>query len=841
MKTFAAILALFLAATGPVAAQERPPAAIEGRVTDVDGNPLPSADIVLRDRSTGLVAYGAAADDAGTYRLEHVRPGAYRLEASYVGFARFTLDLRLGAGERRRLPITLSAAAVEHPEVVISANRARPRLTPVTSSSVRRVDLERQPSMKDLPAQLATLPSTTWYSENGNGIGYSYLHIRGFGQRRIAVAVNGIPQNDPEEFNVFWINFFDLQGVVEDIQVQRGAGASVYGPAGIGGAIDIRAMPYRPYPYARVHAGYGGFGTSRLSAEANTGLMGGRWVAFGRASRLRSDGYRDWSWAEFWRFFAGVTRYGQRSTLTVQAYGGPQEDGLAYIGIPKAANKGEVDDGFGGVIDRRFNYSAFTRDREWFHQPHAEVFYNLGLSDRARLEQTLYGIRGIGYFDFDGTFRSADYLRLPEDLVPGTDRGLPLYETLPGESLLFRAVLDQWQAGWLPRLVLTHDGSETRLGLEAVLHRSLRWGRIQEASAGIPAEVVGSGADVRVYSFRGEKAIASAFASHLARPSADWAVQADVQATWRRYRVFDEEFFGTSFHKPYVFLNPRLGVTWRPEQPFSAFASVALASREPRMKSLYDGEEAGAGFVPAFDRREDGSLDTDRPDVEAERVLDVEAGASLRRHAWRLSANAFWMEFSDEIVPSGGLDQFGVPRTGNADRTRHLGLELEGAVRLSRGLDLKGNATLSRNRFVRFTEFVTLADWSTAPASRDDRPIAGFPSWIANAEMVYVRGGLTARVAAAGVGRQYIDNGGGEDAEGNRSSDLWVDPYVLVDAGVRYAFGPSTALDGLEITLDVSNLLDSRVLQFGNVGFGTPQFFPAATRHAFAGLRYTLR
>lgn len=834
-------VALLLLAFDPASAQIRDSARIEGRVTDADGLPLPSSDVVLRDQASGLVAYGAAAGSDGSFALASVRPGVYRLEATYVGFAMWVEEFRLDPGQQRRFDIRMSSEAVEHPEVVIAAGRARPRLSPVTASSVRRVDLDRQPSMKDLPAQLATLPSTTWYSENGNGIGYSYLHIRGFGQRRIAVAVNGIPQNDPEEFNVFWINFFDLQGVIEDIQVQRGAGSSVYGPAGIGGAIDIRAMPYRPHAYGRIHVGYGGFGTSRMSVEANSGLLGGRWVAFGRVSRLRSDGYRRWSWAEFWRFFGGVTRYGDRSTLTIQAYGGPQEDGLAYVGIPKAANTSEVDDGFGGTIDRRWNYSEATRDREWFHQPHAEVFHRLDLSDDVRLEQTLYGIQGIGYFDFDGTFRSADYMRLPDQVVSGDGRSAPLYVSLPGESLLFRASLDQWQVGWLPRITIGSGSGETRLGLEAVLHRSLRWGRVQEASGGIPAEIVGDDADVRVYSFRGEKALASAFVSHLVRPGTDWAVQGDLQATWRRYRVYDEDFFGTTFRKPYLFVNPRLGVTWRPEKPFSAFASVALASREPRMKSLYDGEEAGAGFEPAFESGSDGSLDTDSPYVDSERVLDLEVGASLSRHRWRLSANVFWMAFTDEIVPSGGLDQYGVPRTGNADRTRHLGLELEGAVRPAPGLELSANATISDNRFVRFTEYVTLPDWSTADVLRDDRPIAGFPTWIMNAAAVYERDGITVRLSAAGVGRQYVDNGGGLTIAGERSDDLEVDSYVLLDAGARYAFDPATPLAGLEITLDVSNLLDALVLQFGNVGFGAPQFFPAATRHAFVGLRYTVR
>ena len=49
------------------------------------------------------------------------------------------------------------------------------------------------------------------------------------------------------------------------------------------------------------------------------------------------------------------------------------------------------------------------------------------------------------------------------------------------------------------------------------------------------------------------------------------------------------------------------------------------------------------------------------------------------------------------------------------------------------------------------------------------------------------------------------------------------------------------ALRGLRLGLDVNNVLDDEVLLFGNVGFGTPQFFPTATRHAFFSARYTLR
>jgi iron complex outermembrane recepter protein len=810
---------------------------LRGTVTATSGRVLERAEVVLVEPSTGLQRYGTMTDALGQYSLGPLHPGVYALQAHFLGFA--PLEQYVEVTGDHTINLALSAQTVVHPEVVVTGRRARRQLNPVTTANLDRAALDRQPEMKDMPAHLSMLPSMTYYSENGNGVGYSYLMMRGFDQRRLAVSINGIPQNDPEEFNVFWINFFDIQGVIDDVQVQRGAGSSFYGPAAIGGAINIRSMPYRPYPYARVDVGGGAFGTRRASLSLNSGLLGDRWVAFGRLSRMESDGYRDWAWTEFWRFFGGVTRYGERSTLTLQTYGGPQRDGLAYIGIPKGANSAEVDDGFGGTINRRSNYSAFTKDVENFHQPHVELIHNLKLSPTLELDQALFWIKGEGYFDFDGSFRSANYLRLPSGFAAEGAEDEPLFVSRPDVSVLFRAYLDQWQVGWQPSLTLKHGAGQTRIGGEVRLHRSLRWGRTQE-SIGIPADLQGA-SDYRVYSVRGEKAIQSVYATHLARPNDRVAIQVDVQATHRRYRIFDEDVFGTAFAKSYLFLNPRIGVTINPEQSRSAYLSVAVANREPRMKTLYDGEEGGAGFVPQFELNADGSLNVDRPFVSPEQLVDVELGGTIRSDRGYLNANVFLMSFRDEIVPSGKLDQFGVPRTGNAERTRHSGLEVDGGFKAAPGIDVSGNVTWSRNRFLEFTEYATAADFSTVSVDRSGNTIAGFPSRLANIAVTATRGGLQASLFASVVGEQFVDNSNATNLDGQAVDELVIDAYELLSLSLRYHFSPAGRLRGLQAVVDVNNLLNKEVLMFGNAGFGAPQFFPAATRHAYFGVRYTIR
>ncbi|HYE59126.1 MAG TPA: TonB-dependent receptor, partial [Rhodothermales bacterium] len=588
---------------------------LTGRVADAGGEPLTGATVTLHD-ATGLVA-STVTNATGRYRLDARRAGAFRLRVAFVGYRPFETDVTLAAGPTTR-DVVMDEAAVEASEVVVEGfARGVATVSPVTASTLTAAELETLPDAKDFPVQLATQPSVTFYSENGNGLGYNYLRLRGFDERRVAVSINGLPQNDPEDHAVYWINFTDLQGAVTDIQVQRGAGTAFYGSTAIGGAVNVVADPYRMDRYATVEAGYGTYATQRLTAEVNTGLLGGRYVAFLRATRLASDGYREHSWVRLHRVFGGVTRFGRTTRLTLQAWGGPQHDALAYYGIPKGANDAPVDDGAGGTINRRSNYGAISGDVERFNQPQVEFRHEWQVRPGVRVEGTAYFTSGNGYFDFDGTWRSADYLRLPIGYggLSAEDRQRPLYETFPGQALTFRAYVDNDRWGYLPRVVVERGRNRYTVGADALVHRSLHWSRIQATSlAGVTA-----GADAaHVVEYRGGKEALAVYGSALLRPVEAIAVQGDLSVRRLRYRLYDEAFFGNEFAVPYTFVNPRVGVTVFPEQPVRAYASVAYAEREPRLKNFYDADEAGTGARPLFATRANGSLDFSRPLVRPE-------------------------------------------------------------------------------------------------------------------------------------------------------------------------------------------------------------------------------
>lgn len=836
---FSAVLLLVFFLPPEAAGQE-----LAGRVLRADTeNPLPGANVTVRAHGSGQVRYGSATGTNGRFHVDEISPGAYRLEVTYLGFAEFVRDVELSTGDSLHLEVRLEPSTLPQDEVIVTAGRARQELDPVTAGNLTTREIRAHSDLKDLPTLLAELPSTTVYSQNGNGIGYSVLRMRGFGQKRLAVSVNGIPQNDPENFNVFWINFFDLTGAVQDVQVQRGAGASYYGSTAVGGAIDIVARPYRPEPFARAKVGVGSYGTHRYTVEGGSGRVGDRWVAYGRFSRVLSDGYRDWSWSRFSRYFVGLSRYGSNSTLTIQGYGGPQHDGLAFFGVPKGAN----DD----PDARRANPSAaedpvpyFTHRGpvERFNQPHWAVHHTWQVRPDWTLDQRLFWIRGAGYFDLGVNYRSPRFLRLPEE-IPGiepAERDQPLFGVLPEADVRQRANLRQNQVGWIPELTWKRESGRTTIGLEARAHRSHRWGRIQEANDAIPDSLVGGGPDRRIYSFRGEKLIASVFGRHRYRPSDRWLIQGGLKGTYRRYRFYDEQFFGHRFAVPYLFLQPRIGVTFSPGGRASAYASAAIARREPQLDHLYDADAAGAGAEPRFRRRPDDSFDYDEPLIDPESLLDLELGAALRGDRYRVRANTYWMEFWNEIVPSGGVDQFGRPRVGNAERTRHLGLELQVAARVVPGWDLSANATISRNRLVAFTEYLTRENEVRA-FDRSGDPIAGFPARMARLRSTYRLRGWSARLDFTFAGRQYVDNSGGRTPAGDPAANRIVDPYTLTDASVTYEPDTDGLVEGLRVELRVHNLFDRRVLRFGQMEAAGSRFFPSAPRHYSASVSYTLR
>ncbi|MBI4534650.1 MAG: TonB-dependent receptor [Ignavibacteriae bacterium] len=805
MRCFAVLL-LMLGASNLLA---QPTGTIAGKVTDKEtSRPLAGAHITIE-----RTRLGASSDQNGEFVLSGVEIGTRQVKFSFVGYVTQTKSVSVAEGQVTTIAMSLVPFPIPGEPITVTATRGRERETPATFETLDRMSIRERYTTQDIPVLLSELPSTTYYSEAGNGIGYTYLNIRGFDSRRIAVMVNGIPQNDPEDHNVYWLDFPDLAASLEDVQVQRGAGSAFYGPPAIGGSVNLVTSDFGRQRFLQLSAGVGSFNTRKYSVSLSSGLIDNQYAIHARLSKILSSGYRDRSWVDFNSYFLGLIRYDEDMTTQVNFYGGPIADHLAYYGISKADVKDKS--------KRKANPIIREEEIENFSQPHYELFHEWRINSKVVLNNTLFIVLGDGFFDYDGSWAPYSYFRItPENGFNVIGDPDTLY--LPGA--LIRAQVTNRQYGWLPRITVKHENGELIAGAELRIHRSDHWGRLQWTQM-LPPDVP---RDFKYYSYKGAKDILSVYAHELYSPRQDITVMLNLQYIYNRYRLYDEQFVGTYFAVPYHFVNPRVGINYNMTDEWNTYLSIGYTTREPRLKNLYDAAEASTpvywgAVVPQFELTQSGSFDFSRPLVKPESLLDVELGGGYSAEGARAFANLYWMEFSDEIVKSGQVDRFGQPITGNAHRTRHIGLELSGKLTFLSHFELSGNATFSHNRFVSHTDYST-----GSPVNLRKNPIAGFPDVLANARFSFRDEGFAISVSGRYVGKQYTDN--------FKNEANTVDPFFVTDAWTSYRLENAFSNVDLEARLFVNNIFNTLYAAYGEGS----DFFVGAERNIFFNLAISI-
>ena len=134
-------------------------------------------------------------------------------------------------------------------EVQVVSTRATAK-TPVAFTNIGKAELKKVNFGQDIPYLLSMTPSTLTTSDAGSGIGYTTLRVRGTDGTRINITVNGIPMNDAESHNLFWVNMPDFSSSVKDMQVQRGAGTSTNGAGAFGASVNMQTEGASMKPYA---------------------------------------------------------------------------------------------------------------------------------------------------------------------------------------------------------------------------------------------------------------------------------------------------------------------------------------------------------------------------------------------------------------------------------------------------------------------------------------------------------------------------------------------------------------------------------------------------------------
>jgi len=762
------------------------------------------------------------------------------------------------------------------PSITVTSTRAEQGDTPVPFSEITKAELEKEYTVQDMAKIISSTPSVFSYSQNGNDIGYSNLSMRGFDQRRISVMINGIPQNDPEDHQVYWINFPDLAANLENIQVQRGAGMSNYGAAAIGGSINLTTSNYANRRGIRIFSGIGvqqfndgdntimqGL-TNKQSIEISSGLVD-KYAFYARLSRIYSDGYRDRAYADMQSYFLSASRFDENFTTQINVFGGPIRDGLAYTGIPKEyindPNKRRLNPSAWAYDTSGKNIAYFSERRkeeiEEFSQPHFELLNDWKISDNLTFKSALFYYKGEGFYDYDASWADSTSLRMSSEYG--------FSPTNNPQNAIVRAYVNNDQGGWIPRIIWNHgDNNELLVGTEIRLHRSLHYGQVPYSEY-YPA---GYEPDYRFYSNSGERDIFYIFARENFFLTDDLKITAEAQLVSHSFRLNEDKAGnkymwylntagdtvgngGNIVDLNFIFFNPRLAANYYLSKNSNIFALVAYTSREPRMRNFYAADDTYFGAAPLFEGELDENTgeyryDFDNPIAKPESMLDIEIGGNLFEDNYFINLNLYWMEYFDELVKSGQIDVFGNPIDGNAPRTRHYGMEIQGGITISNNtygkFDISANATISQNEIIEY-EFIS---YDVTKIDLSGNTIAGFPNQMARIQLDYTLIDLYCSISGKYIGKYYTDNFGSmllnddaiinmlrNDSYGSGYyDDNVLDPYTVFDANIAYTFRNVLSLKSIRLQASINNLFDTNYAS----GAEGMYFFPGAERNFFFGI-----
>ena len=776
------------------------------------------------------------------------------------------------------IPQEIDTNEYKTPTIEVDALRGIEGLVPITYENIKREEIETKNWMQDLPMFLNGNTNIVAYSESGSSFGYSYFTIRGFDQRRISVLLNGTPQNDPEDHQVYWVELSDIMSSVENIQMQRGIGTVLYGTSGVGGIINVQTLDYFKNKFVNLNAGYGDFNSRRYSMEYSSGLMQNGFGFYGKFSKTRTNGYRNLSWSDHYSYFLSAGKMlGEKSVIKLNFYGSPNKNHLTYNGVTKNYLDGKVTGD--PRVDRRYNPLNYSNETDNSYQPHYELIYNVQATKDIFFSNTFNYIRREGNINTNYPVSKGydfSYFHLSPFFVSDTTTFNPNYylrhprgwiDTIAGKGysivrsdMVVNLSVNSNSYGWFPKLVWKHFGDKGSLlaGGELRLHNSEHYGEISFGNALPP----GTPANYKFYFYNGKKTTASLYLNEFSHVDKKLSVMIGVQFTYHKYSIDNDAFKHYNFSADYKFLTSRVGFNYNFNKELKAYSSVCIARREPRLKDLYDADSPTS-------RPNLMTVDTvngvySDPLVEYEELTDYEFGFGYNSNSLKTNLNFYLMDYKNEIVSSGQLNSIGEPVYGNAGRTIHRGVEFEFEYNLLSNVyrsiknnntifSVSGNLSLSDNYFVDYTEIKGVDTLGNIIYGNDysGNKILLTPRIIGNLSLnLNTDYGLGAYLMMQYVGKQYLDNSENETKNPtNRLVKGYVDkeisPYTVFNAGITLDFIPlfkSKTLNkyfrSLEASFKINNIFDRLYEAYGTIDSkGVPNWIPAADRNMFLNLK----
>ena len=667
------------------------------------------------------------------------------------------------------------------------------RRLPVSKEIINvQKDLGSKNLGQDLPILLKNQMSVVATSDAGNGVGYTGFRIRGSAGTSINVMLNGVPYNDSESQGTFFVNIPDMASSASQIVIQRGVGTSSNGTASFGASVNILTKNPDEKPYVLGQFSAGSFNTLKTSFEAGSGkFLNNLLSVSARYSTINSDGYIDRAFSKLNSYSINALFEKGNTKIRFLTFGGKEKTYQAWNGIdaatyetnPKFNYSGAIYDADGNIV----KYYDNETDNYW--QKHYHLLWEQKFSEKWNLETTFHLTNGDGYYENykqDAKFSKYD---LPNIIENGN--------TITRTDFIRKKWLDNSFYGVVSNLFGNFSNLNLNFGVAANQYFGRHFGNV----TGVKYTNIYEHEYYRNNALKNE---ISGFAKAIYKIN-QFEIFGDLQLRnidYKMYVIDANAEEGMGLKEKWTFFNPKFGVNYQIENG-KIFLSYAHAHREPNRDDLFA-----------------------NPSTKPEKLHDFELGLEKTFGNVAFTANAYYMNYVNQLVLSGEINMVGEFIKINSGKSYRLGIELGALAKISEKLNISGNLTLSQNKNVDFK-----IEDNSSVNNLGNTSISFSPNIIANAMVQYKPiKGLQLNLNNQYIGKQYLDN--------TETKELQLKDYFLTDFNAQYEF--KIAKQEVSVQFLLNNIFNKKYVNNGFVYYG-PYYYAQAGRNFMLGFSFKIQ
>ena len=686
--------------------------------------------------------------------------------------------------------IDLPAEVQNLEEILVSSIRVD-KNAPIAFSNVTKDDLAKNNLGQDLPILLNSLTSVVTTSDAGAGVGYTGIRIRGVNAQSTNITINGIPYNDAESLGTFWVDLPDFASSVENLQVQRGVGTSTNGSSAFGASINILTDLISEKSYFETSNSVGSYNTIKNTFKFSTGMLNDYFEFSGRLSKIDSDGYIDRANSDLKSYFLQGTYKKNTTMIKALSFGGHEITYQAWNGIDGATLESDRTYNPSGMyIDQSGNVQFYNNEVDNYKQDHYQLHWSEILNSSFTSNFSFNLTNGLGYYEQYKENDNQDYITRKwldnQFIVANYSLNYQSEKT----SINFGSSYSEYDGDHFGKVIWAQNSSNTEVG-------------------------------DRFYDGNGIKKDFSNYLKTTYQINSNISLYGDIQIRNVKYDTSGStsDILDFSLNKSYSFFNPKAGLNYAFNSDNNLYFSFARANREPTRSDFEN-----------------------NADIQPEKLNDLELGWNYSKKNFHISTNFYYMQYKNQLVLTGSIDDVGNPVRQNSGESHRMGLEIESSFTISNKFSLSANSSFSQNKN---KNFVTSLNGELINLGRTN--ISFSPNLISSINLLYsANKNLDLSLLVKHVGEQYMSN---TDSDFSK-----LDAYSTLDFNLNYNFKNPLFFNEIVLTAVVNNVLGIKYVSNGyyytyDDTWSNPNsittiegagYYPQATTNYLIGLKFKL-